>query len=273
MAQLPIDTRLKIEKEIEDGKITQGFRPYLGMSGIGDSCSRKLWYGFRCCANRYVTPRQKRLLERGNREEEVIKADLIASGVIVHGEQTEVSGCSGHMKGHIDDLFDNLPDAPKTRHLGEYKTSNDKNFKDLVKKGVKKSKPVHYAQMVCYMSKLKLTRALYIAVNKNDDSRYYERIAADEDYAQELFRKATDIIRSETPPKRIGSSTWYECKWCDYYEICHFNGEILKHCRTCEFADLYAHGVWKCSLADMKLAFEQQLIGCPKHKWLEGLKC
>lgn len=272
MAQLPIDTRLKLEKEIEDGKVIQPFRPYLGMSSIGDSCARKLWYSFRCCDHRYVTKRQSRLLQRGNREEDIIRADLRDIGVICHGEQTEVSACSEHMRGHVDDLLDNIPDAPKTRHLGEYKTHNDKSFKDVKAKGVMKSKPVHYKQMICYMSKLELTRGLYVAVNKNDDSRHYERISSNEELAQELFKRGEDIIRSEVPPQRVGSSTWFECKWCDYYEICHFNKSVLKHCRTCHNADLYANAIWKCSILNIRLAFEQQLIGCSKHQLLEGLK-
>jgi hypothetical protein len=272
MAKLPQDMRLEVEKQIEDGQIEQGFRPYLGMSSIGASCARQLWYGFRLCTHKSIQPRVSRLFQRGHKEEPIIQADLRSIGIIHHSDQLEVVDCHGHCKGHIDDILEKIPDAPKTPHLGEYKTHNDKSFKDLAKKGMRLSKPVHYAQMICYMYKLKLKRGLYIAVNKNDDSRYYERIAEDTDKAESLLRRADDIIGTELPPERIGNSTWYECKWCDYYMICHFGEESLKNCRTCKFCDIHDEGKWKCTGHKIWLSFEQQQLGCHRHKYLEGLR-
>jgi len=275
MAKLPVDTRLKIEKAIEDGMVVQAFRPYLGLSGIGDSCSRKLWYGFRLCAVVQITQRLHRLFQRGHKEEPIIQADLRRAGAVCHvtqDNQPEAVCGNGHIKGHLDDVITKLKDAPKTPHLGEYKTHNDKSFKDLLKRGMKLSKPVHYAQMVCYMHLFKLKRGLYVAVNKNDDSRYYERISADPDKANELISKGEDIISTEIPPQRIGNSTWYECKWCNYYQICHFGEAPLKNCRTCKFVDIHDEGKWRCSGLKIWLSFEQQQLGCQRHKYLEGLR-
>lgn len=274
MALLPIDTRLKIEQQIEDGEIGQGFRSYLGMSSLATPCRRELWYGFRLCAKKQVTPRVNRLFGRGHNEEPIIQNDLRKAGVIClvdPNNQPEFVGGNGHMKGHPDDKLLNLPDAPKTPHLGEYKTHNDKSFKALLKQGVKKSKPVHYGQMIVYMYKWKLTRGLYIAVNKNDDARYYERISADTEYAQWLLKKGVDIISTEFPPEKIGGSTWFECKWCDYYQICHFGEAPLKNCRTCKYCDIHDEGKWKCSGYGIWLSFEQQQLGCKKHSYMKGL--
>ena len=76
MALLPIDTRLEVEKQIEDGLIVQKPRPYLGMSQLGEKCSRKLWYDFRICSEIKIKPRLKRLFDRGHREEYVFQRDL-----------------------------------------------------------------------------------------------------------------------------------------------------------------------------------------------------
>lgn len=275
MAQLPIDTRLLIERAIEDGFIEQGFRPYLGMSSLAEKCSRKLWYGFRLCAHKKVTPRINRLFGRGHNEEPIIQNDLRKAGVIClvdPNNQPEFVHGNGHIKGHPDDRLRNLPDAPKTDHLGEYKTHNDKSFKDLKKRGLKTSKPVHYGQMVVYMHKWKLTRGLYIAVNKNDDARYYERISSDAEYADELLQKGVDIISTEIPPIRIGDSRWFECKWCDFYEICHYGELPLKNCRTCHHGDICDGGIWECSRYGIQISFGQQKLGCNSHIYLEGLK-
>jgi len=274
MALLPIDTRLKIEQKIEDGFVIEPFRPYLGISGIGDPCSRKLWYGFRLCSVIKITKRQKRLFMRGHYEEPIIQNDLRKAGIICHvnkDNQPEVTCGNGHIKGHIDDVLTNIPDAPKTPHLGEYKTHNDKSFKTLLSKGMKSSKPTHYAQMICYMHLMKLKRGLYVGVNKNDDSRYYERISDNSDFAESLIKKGQDIIGTEIPPKKIGNSTWFECKWCNYYQICHFGEVPLKNCRTCKFCDICDNGKWECSGLKIELSFEQQQIGCSRHKYLEGL--
>ncbi len=275
MAQLPIDTRLEIEKAIEDGLISQNPRPYLGMSSLAAKCSRQLWYGFRMVALKKINPRMNRLFGRGHNEEPIIQNDLRRSGVIClvdPDNQPEFAHGSGHIKGHPDDKLRNLPGAPKTDHLGEYKTHNDKSFKDLKKKGLKVSKPVHYGQMVVYMHKWKLERGLYIAVNKNDDARYYERISANKELAEELLAKGVDIISAEIPPQKIGGSTWFECKWCDYYEVCHFGEEPLKNCRTCHYGDICDNGIWECSNYEIGLSFGQQQLGCDNHRLLEGLR-
>ena len=274
MALLPIDTRLEVEKQIEDGLIVQKPRPYLGMSQLGEKCSRKLWYDFRICSEIKIKPRLKRLFDRGHREEYVFQRDLRKIGVIclVDPEnQPEFVDGNGHIKGHPDDRLQNVPDAPKTDHLGEYKTHKDSSFKDLKKKGLRKSKPVHYGQMIVYMYKWKLKRGLYIAVNKNDDDRYYERISCDNEYAKELLQKGRDIISSEIPPPKIGKPTFYECKWCAYYEICHYGATPLKNCRTCKYGDVLDEGKWACSGHKIELSFDQQLKGCNRHKYMKGL--
>lgn len=272
MAQLPIDSRLKVEQAIEDGVIVQDFRPYLGISSIGEKCARKLWYNFRLCKKSNITQRQHRLFQRGHREETIIQEDFRRIGIHHHSDQLEVVFGHGHIRGHIDDLLDGIPDAPKTTHLGEYKTHNDKSFKDLKKKGVRLSKPVHYAQMNCYMYLLKLTRGLYVAVNKNNDQRHYERISCDVDKAKELLQKGVDIISTETPPTKSGNSTWFECKWCNYYEICHFGEIPLKNCRTCQYGDICDEGKWECSGLKIELSFEQQQIGCSRYSLLKTLR-
>jgi hypothetical protein len=246
-------------------------RPYMGMSGLGHSCERYLWYTFRWCYVEDVSARMFRLFNRGHREEAAIIALLNQVGIFIHDEQGEVVAVHGHVKGHYEGILTGVIEAPKTPHLAEFKTMNDKSFKDLCKSAVKVSKPVHYAQMQCYMRKIPLTRALYVAVNKNDDTMYIERVYEDHNVADTLFARAEAIILSEEPPDKKFKNTWYECKWCSANDICHKDATVESNCRTCEGCDLIPNGLWECSTHDIPLTTSQQRVGCKKYKKLESL--
>ena len=68
-----------------------------------------------------------------------------------HGRQFRVSAVGGHFGGSLDGAARGLVEAPEKLHVLEFKTSGDKPFRDLVKNGVEKSKPEHFAQMQAYM--------------------------------------------------------------------------------------------------------------------------
>lgn len=271
MAIIPTDTRLKVEIEIEDRWVEQDVRGYLGISSIGAKCPRSLWYSFRMCSKSKITPRLKRLFDRGHREEAAITQDLASIGIIHHSDQKEVEFCSGHGKGHCDGIVERVPDAPKTPHLVEYKTHNDKSFKDLKKRGFKASKPIHYDQMICYMDLLGLKRGLYIAVNKNDDARHYERISENPKRAEALFTRAMRIILSEIPPPKVGGADWFECKWCNHYYVCQMRDKPAITCRTCSASAVWDHGKWVCDRYDIELALGQQEIACKRYDLMAGL--
>lgn len=273
MSELTGDFRLKIEKQIEDHHFESTHREYLGFSILGHECWRKLWYDFRCVKKTFHSARQKRLFSRGHREEPIIITDLAKAGVVVHSDQKEVVICQGHCKGHCDGIAENVPDAPKTPHLLELKTCNDKHFKQLKKKNLKKTFPVYYAQMVGYMSELFLTRGLFIVVNKNTDERYYERIKENPSLARDLRQKAWAIISSEIPLPRINASpSYFQCNWCDYKDICHHEHYVEENCRTCSGGDICDNGKWECSFFGTEIFFEKQMKGCPSYNPFDCFK-
>lgn len=241
-------------------------RPYLGMSQIGHSCDRYLWYSFRWCFKKQIDARLKRLFKRGHREEKEIVCELEQIGIKCYDDQAEVSMAFGYSKGHCDGKAIGVIEAPKTEHLLEFKTMSDKYFKMMIKQGVKVSKPIYYAQCQIYMYKLGLTRALFIVVNKNNDAYYIERVKLDKGFAEDLERKAEKIVLSETPPTKEFLPTWYECKFCDARSICHGNVEIEKTCRTCIHCDLIGEGKWTCKGVEMTTA-EQRVI-CSDYKMI-----
>lgn len=78
------------------------------------------------------------------------------------GRQDCIRLAGGHIRGKCDAKAIGVPEAPKTEHLCEFKSSNDKSYEEIVKKGCKEAKPLHYGQVQIGMHAFGLTRALYL---------------------------------------------------------------------------------------------------------------
>src|SRR5690606_33276258 len=138
------------------------------------------------------------------------------------GQQFRFKAVGGHFGGGIDGVALGVPEAPKTWHLVEFKTHNERSFTALLKEGVAKAKPEHEAQMQVYMHLASLTRAIYLAVNKNDDSLHAERIRYDKAAAERLLGKAERIIFAPEPLPGISADpAFYKCKFCPAAPVCH----------------------------------------------------
>ena len=241
----------------------------VAMGTIGEECRRKLWFNFH-----WVTPveeidsRLRNLFDTGTRAEDFIIRDLEAIGIEVTLRQEELWGFAKHAHGFTDGRCINVPEAPKTEHLLEIKTHNDKSFQELVKKGVKVSKPDHYAQVHRYMIATKLKRCLYVAYNKNNSEYYIERIRYDKGFAEDLLRKEYDIIVENDVPERKFEKSWFKCKWCDYNPICYEKQDLDRNCRTCKMSDRKDDGVWVCTGpgngADIPLDLQE--VGCDQYQ-------
>lgn len=255
-------------------------------SAIGRPCERHLWYRFRWAHEpETFEPRILRLFESGHIEEARMVGWLDAAGIDVAavdpatGEQWEVSALAGHFKGHLDGVVLGVVEAPKSAHLLECKTHNAKSFSQLVKHGVAVSKPEHLAQMQVYMHLQGLTRALYLAKNKDTDELHAERVDYDAAQALALLAKAERVIGAQTPPGRISENPdFFTCRFCSSRGVCHENdfesAMVLRSCRTCLHATPAMDGDarWHCTRHNIHaLTLEQQAEGCPNHLYLPGL--
>lgn len=254
MAKLPLNQKeipYQIWQAYQDKQPDS--RPYLGMSQIGEACIRRLWYDFRHVTQKHWDGRMLALFERGHNEEAQVCKKLRMIGIQVvdfdeNGDQFEFVGHKGHEKGHMDAALLGVPQAPKTWHVGEIKTHNDKSFMDVAKNGVQKSKPVHWAQMQMYMGHSGMERALYIAINKNDDSIYTERVYFDKSTFDDLCAKAAYIIDAQEPPERLSNDLGArECQWCDFRAVCYEGSIPQANCRTCARSVPVDGGMWSCT--------------------------
>lgn len=231
-------------------------RPHLGASVIGHHCNRYLWLLFRHAASKRWPGRMLRLFDTGKREEARIHEDLRRIGVEVHADdgsaQYRVTAVNGHFGGSMDGVITKYHRAPKQWVVLECKTHSDKSFKDLVAKGVAESKPMHYAQCQVYVGLTGMRHALYFAVNKNTDDIHTEFIDFDADAYGKLLKRAETIINDSLPPARCSADpTWWQCKSCDYYSLCHSTETPEVNCRTCAHSTPVADGKWSCAMHGM----------------------
>jgi hypothetical protein len=243
------------------------------MSTIGDGCSRRLWFSLHWAAkSESITLRLNNLFNTGTRAEDFIVKDLERIGIKVTNRQEELWGFMDHAHGFTDGRCSNVPEAPKTEHLLEIKTLNDKYFKILIRDGVKKGFPKHYAQCHRYMKENGLRRTLYVGYNKNTSEYYIERIRYDSGFASDLIRKEQDIITAPTAPTRQFERSWFECKFCAFVGVCHDGEALDKNCRTCEYSDLATEGKWICTflkIENYEIPNSIQETGCEHYKTIE----
>lgn len=202
-------------------------RPHMGCSQLGHPCDRWLWLSFRWAVQPQFPGRILRLFRRGQMEEATIVSDLRAIGLDVRGagkQQARVD-FGAHVSGSIDGIIESgVPEAPKKRHIAEFKTHSKKSFDDLVNAGaVASAKPEHFVQMQLYMHGTKIDRALYVAVCKDDDRIYTERVRYEQDVAERYIERGRRIALADRMPEPISTDpSWYQCKFCPAYGIvCH----------------------------------------------------
>lgn len=247
-------------------------RGHMGCSMLGHHCDRWLWLSFRWAVREEFPGRVLRLFRRGHNEERTIIQDLRNVGVDIrdtfNGRQRSVD-FGAHVSGSIDGIIERgLPEAPKTRHIAEFKTHSKKSFDDLVKHGVQKSKLTHYVQMQVYMHGTDIKRALYLAVCKDDDRIHVERIEYDQAVALKYIERGHRLALDDRMPPPISTDpTWFQCKFCAAHSFCHQKAPTkFANCRTCAHSTPKADSTWRCERHEADGIPENfQREGCDDH--------
>jgi hypothetical protein len=244
-------------------------RPHMGVSQLGHPCDRWLWLKFRWAVIEKFDGRMRRLFRRGHNEEPTVLADLRAIGLVLadppEGKAQHVVDFGSHVSGSLDFIVESgVPEAPNKRHVGEIKTHSRKSFDEVEKQGVEKAKRQHYVQMQVYMHGTGIDRALYIAVCKDDDRLYVERVRYDKALAEKYVARGQRLaIQDEQPPPLTDNPTWYECKMCAAHSWCHGGvGITLRNCRTCAHSTALPDSTFRCEKHNdvIPLGFQRQ--GC-----------
>jgi hypothetical protein len=258
----------------------------ISVSTLAEECERKLFYDFRWVSQQEaIQGRTLRIFETGNVEEQRWIENLRMIGCEVvdqdgtdrdgNPRQIMVEACGGHVRGYLDAEILGLPEAPKTIHVGEIKSHNLKSFTALKKDGVRKSKPAHFGQIQTYMHQRGRVRGIYLAVCKDNDELYAERMELDLPYVLRLLARAQRIIDANEPPAKLhedpNHKMAFACGWCRHKPVCHDGAKPRVNCRTCLYSAPDVGGSWSCARWSKPLSNEEQAAGCPAHLWLPGL--
>jgi CRISPR/Cas system-associated exonuclease Cas4 (RecB family) len=241
----------------------------VAMSQAASPCQRALWYALRWVAEpERIDGRKKRIFDTGFAYEDRLLEYLWQAGVDVADKQERVALADGWLRGKIDGTALGVPEAPKTKHVVECKSHGAESFKQLAKVGVKAAKPDHWAQCQLYMHALSLSRALYLAVNKNDDALYAERVEYDAMFCLATEERVRAVVASDKPPPRVEG---YWCSFCRAAEQCLRGAWARTNCRTCLHAELRPGAILHCAKHDAERTYAQQQEGCGDHRYLPGL--
>jgi Holliday junction resolvase-like predicted endonuclease len=217
-----------------------------------------------------------RLLERGDRVEERIVADLTAAGLRVTNQQSRVTW--GQFSGSIDGIVHGLPDLPSgVTAVLECKSSNRKGFERLIASHCYAEKRQHWSQCQTYMHGMGLKWALYVVECKDDDRRYAELIPFDQNAGEELEARAFQLMDSDLPPPPVKDAGQAPCTFvaktgevfrCQFFGLCHGEQMPERSCRTCLNATSNGQS-WRCRLGEIDapaLTTDEQKAGCTKYQ-------
>ena len=266
----PINTITNLIDQYHEGQQERP-RSHMGCSTLGHPCDRWLWLSFRWAVVEKFDGRILRLFRRGQNEEATIVRDLRAIGIDIRftGKVQQRVDFDSHVSGSLDGIIETgVPEAPLKRHVAEFKTHSKKSFDDMVKNGVEKSKPAHYIQMQVYMHGTDILRALYLAVCKDDDRIYTERVRYNPDVATKAIERGKRIALADRMPEPLSADpSWYQCRFCPAHSFCH-KAEPTKHanCRTCAHSSALADSTWRCERHEAdNIPVDFQHKGCDDH--------
>ena len=258
------------------------------MSQATAECDRAIWYTLRWAS----PPKQKDGVKQSRFDtgfywEDRLLDDLELAGCLVDrvdpstGTQFRVELANGWLRGKMDGQALKVPEAPKTLHVVETKSHNEKSFKELVKhappkgEGLRKSKPDHFAQCQSYMHAKGITRCLYLAINKNTDERYAERLEYDLTFCLQLEARIQRIVGSDRAPIKLhedpAAKGAFACDWCPALAQCHERAFARKNCRTCLSAELRDGAEVWCAVSGLQRSYDEQQAGCGAHLYLPSL--
>lgn len=236
----PLGARINtcIDTALEAERATQHPRDYLGASRIGEPCTRRLVYEFRKISvdpGKEFAGQTLRIFEAGHVFEDLAIRWLRLAGFDLRtqtreGGQFGFETAGGRIRGHVDGVIVGGPNLEiRWPVLWEHKALKASSWNDTIKKGVRVSKPVYFAQMQIYMAYMGLDAALFTALNKDTCELYHEYVLLDASLAQELSDKAVQVLRASDAgdllPRIAAHADFYLCRFCPYSQRCWSEGQ------------------------------------------------
>jgi hypothetical protein len=213
-----MDLIKRIDDAIQKRIDSKQSRSYMGASGLGEPCDRKLWYSYKQPKSNH-TPRTQRIFDLGNMLEDYLVRLIRDAGILIHtvDENNEQFGFEdGIIAGHIDGVLED--GAPV---LIEFKSYNSTRFAALKKAGVKENDPTYFTQCQIYMGKMELESCVFMAICKNDCDLYTETIDFDPIEFNWALQRGKEIGAMEgLPERKYNHISHFKCKLCNWAKDC-----------------------------------------------------
>jgi hypothetical protein len=244
-------------------------------SALGTECDRQIWLTLRWASPQEApTGRQTRIFERGTLEEERVLGDLRRAGIEVSREQERFSLAGGWLRGKIDAIGVGFLEAPKAEHVVEIKSLNASTWRSVQKHGLMRSKPEHWHQLHIGMAALGIARGAYVAVCKDDEAIYIERVRLDVEEANRQEARVERLVAAhEAPLKFAENAERPPCRFCRHQAICFEAAMPRRNCRTCLHFTFGRDGNGHCVRFDEPRSpqRQQESHDCPAHLYLPAL--
>lgn len=201
-------------------------RTYLGASGIGSECLRKVQFDWQRDSTHAA--RTKRIFSRGHMFEEISVKALAQAGFRMERGTvaTSFSAVNDTFKGHADGILMAGPAILAYPALWEHKALGASGWKKIEKYGLKAAYPVYYDQCQLYMAYLGLDAnpALFSAVNADTCHMLHLLVPFDAEAAQAASDRAVLVIKATQAGEMLDRiakkpDDW-RCKMCSHNEFC-----------------------------------------------------
>lgn len=203
-------------------------RTYLGASGIGSECLRKVQFDWQ--RDSLHAARTKRIFSRGHMFEEISVKALGQAGFRMERgtDATAFTAVDGMFRGHADGIIMAGPVVPGLAYpaLWEHKALGASGWKKIEKYGLKTAYPVYYDQCQLYMAYLGLDAnpALFSAVNSDTCHMLHLSVPFDGEAAQAASDRAVLVIKAtqagELLERIAKKPDDWRCKICSHAEFC-----------------------------------------------------
>lgn len=225
-----------LDKAIQKDRSKQKPRNYLGGSRLGHPCERAIQFEFFHAEpdeGKGFSGQTLRIFDVGHALEELAVKWIRSAGFDLRnqkpdGYQFGFSTAGGRIRGHIDGVICGGPPESGLEYpcLWECKTMSAKHWRECVKDGVAKSKPVYAAQIAIYQAYMDLAEhpALFISINKDTQELWFETVPFNAELAQRMSDKGARIIQAcdagEILPRTFAAQDHFECRFCSYTQRC-----------------------------------------------------
>lgn len=227
-----------LEKVLKEKRKNEKKRDYIGASSLGGACARQIQMEYISDDTEDFSAKTLRIFELGNKIEEMVRDELIASGFYLECEFSRTNperklsfSCAGGLvRGHVDGIIyghsgEEFEDF-KFPFIWECKSVNSKNWVRLKKHGAKKAFPKYAAQGALYQAYMEMTEnpVLFTFVNKDNCEIHYEFVDFDCELAQEVSDKAYYIVKNTNSgnlmPKISDDPENFNCRFCRFKDKC-----------------------------------------------------